>query len=493
MALQDAIRAFDAELRFRVVIPSMKKIDRAAARVESLADGLDAVDIEQIPEVVSVTTAALRNGILPDKRVTKLVAMGGLEEVASERDGKELVKTFFYQLKRDVSQRIIKALLVGYLRQNFKFPWLARWLRQFINHFSKFLPKRWRERIDDFDLLSETPGTTLAQYILEESAPAPMDILGKARLKGVLGQGGFSQKVFSLVCMDLGEGHTETRLQRFWEYVGNSPIRFSNHLPEYARALLGPYAYQTATELLKTDITHFLVDNFGDPRTRPGIWEAVSDEHITILKRWLTGQSFELLMQVVKQSNHTIQWKERVEFWQPYIDSGLVLEAWVALGRRAESVAKGMLREGLLKSRASYGTLQKGSVDSMHSVIFMRIGDIVVSEWTHSGKMRVYRKGNPDTPALYRNDYNVDNIRNDETCDHSIIHYSRWQGIAERAVKKFTGISRPSRQRRDTTRPSSSDWSRIVSCKTCHELVSVGELDNNKVCLSCRGIKVRTR
>ncbi len=495
MAVSDAIREFDVDLRLKVFQPRLQKLERSARRFERLADGLNEVDVTKMPDVLAESVTALRQGHLPDRRVTKLVCMGGLDTIAEVKDGQSLVSLFLTEVKNQVSTALTNALLIGYFRHNFKYDWLTDRLRKLLLENKNRLPRRWKLRVDTYGLLESKPGMTLANLILHNQVAPPTQILNDSGLKGIVGQGGFGLRIFKIVCEEVGQRRAEEVLGRFWDYVGEEPIRFKNHLALYAKALLGPYVDSNTDEVTKSDITHFLLDSFSDPRTRPGQWESVAEQHVDVLKRWLTEQSFELLMQIVKRSNDTVQWKERVEFWQPYIDAGLVKEAWVGLGSRAESVARSMVREGLLKSRSSYGHFKRGggSVDPMHSVIFMKIGDVTVSEWTHAGKMRLYTDLNQRAPLLYRSEYEVYKIRNDGFCDEYVIHHSGWQSAAEGLIKRYTGISRPSKTRRTVRAVAGKQVFGSEGCASCGKQFTHAELDGNGVCLSCRGFKVRNR
>jgi hypothetical protein len=493
MALSDAINAFDPVVRFKSPILRLQKLEASARRVEKLADGLNEVDIKSMPDVLPNAVSSLREGRLPERRVTKLVCMGGLDGLIQETDGQNLVSTLLKAVVKNVTRSLVKALLIGYLRLSTKHTWLLNKLRAFLQDKKDLLPAKWKSRVDTYQFLSANPGQPLAELILTRYDEAPESLLNEAGLKGIVGQGGVGLNVFKLVCERLSEGHSEIDLVRFWNYVKGETIRFKSQLPEYAKALLGPYVNSDAPEDNKTDIVQFLLEHFSDPRIKPQIWAEVPPEYVEILNRWLTEQSFSLLMQVVKKSNDTKQWQERVRFWQPYIDAGYVREAWVALGKQADYVARGLVRDGVLKSRSSYGTFMKGSgsVNQDHSVIFIKIGDVIISEWTHSGKMRLYLSGNKKAPLLYRPTYDVDFIRNDANCQEAITHHVHWQDKAEDIINQYVNIRRPQIKKPKVV--SITARQKLQKCTSCGGDFSVEELDRNGICLKCNGVKVKRR
>lgn len=493
MALSDAINAFDPVVRFKPPILRLQKLEASARRVEKLADGLNEVDIKSMPDVLPNAVYSLREGRLPERRVTKLVCMGGLDGLVQEADGQRLVSTLLKTVAKNITGSLVKALLIGFLRLNPKHTWLLDTLRRFLQAKKDLLPEKWKSRVDTYQFLRVNAGQPLAEFILTRYDEAPESLLNEAGLKGIVGQGGVGLNVFKLVCERLSEHHNEKDLVRFWNYVQGETIRFKSQLPEYAKALLGPYVNSDAPEGDKADIVQFLLEHFSDPRVKPQIWAEVDQRFVEILNRWLTEQSFSLLMQVVKESNDTKQWQERVRFWQPYIDAGYVREAWVALGKQADYVARDLVREGVLKSRSSYGTFMRGGgyLHPDHSVIFIKIGDVIISEWTHSGKMRLYLSGNKKAPLLYRQTYDVELIRNDANCEEAVTHHVNWQDKAEDIINRYVNVRRP--QIKQPKIESITARQKLQKCASCGGDLSVEELDRNGICLKCNGVKVKRR
>ena len=223
------------------------------------------------------------------------------------------------------------------------------------------------------------------------------------------------------------------------------------------------------------------------------MWLVVPETYRAVINRWWTSESFNLLLKIVSKSNDTKQWSDRQKFWSKYVKSGHISEAWVALGPEAVQVAKRINKSGQLDVHGSYGVLDRADIDKFHSVILMRFGDTVISEWTHSGKVRIYRKSNQRAPKLYDRRYSSSRIRDDERCNKYFVHNGDWQSRVERFLS-LPGSSR--------SRPGSSDKAKIESarplakslngrvggqCQRCGELDKGDRLDANGVCPNCKG------
>jgi hypothetical protein len=301
--------------------------------------------------------------------------------------------------------------------------------------------------------------------------------------------------VFKKICSDLAVNQTSENLDRFLSWViedNTSRILFEQDLKEYAHALLSPYANMEPEPPIKKKIQSFLIDHFGDPRIKRSDWQAVSESTMAILARWLTEESFEFLLKIVSKTNDTTQWVERKKFWSKYIKNGSITEAWVVLGPRAAVVAQQMKREGKLESTDAYGILRRDQIDPFHSVILMRIGDWIISEWTHSGKVRFYKRTtNQHTPKMYEPHYSPSRIRADDWADECFVHHHlSWTDTVERYLRNKVGVSPATK----VTKPSAKTASDLVmKCKGCEIYVAPRLLNSHDLCPKCRGVKYKKR
>ena len=502
MALLDRLSSFNPT-QLRVSKPSSGILDKVLRRIERQAEGLDAKLLEPPREVIEEVAVALRKNIteIPRKSL-KLVAAGGLQYLSEQPDGHSLLERFFQIVVSSGSALLMKSLLLGYLRIASSNSTLCDSLRNILIRKIDLLPERWINRVDTFGLLDIPIGMKLGKEILFSKEKSPIEVLEQAGLKrGLMLGGGFSKEAFLSMCHMLSIGHKEEVLDRFLQLLEeintlDEPIYPFAHpqsgdIASVCAALLRPYRTENPADLTKNRIETFLLERFGDPRANRLRWSKVGEEEVGVLSRWLTKESFELLMQVLSSTNNTGQWKDRAKFWGHYIDHEYVSEVWVVFGPDAYRQANRLVKEGEIKSRSAFGVLEKENIQPIHSAILMKIGDLIVSEWTHDGKIRIYSSSNPRKPKFYSTRYSPNSIRDDSSPDFVKVHLGAWEYDVESYIYRSTNIPGPSRRGR--IRQETTPRTLQSTCSKCGQEVPPRWLDARGVCLSCGGGDVRNR
>ena len=494
LSLTEAIQTLSLN-KLLVDMPTFDRLDRALRRLETKADSSLSIDIQNLPDVLDTTLTALAEGKLPTRKVTKLMAMSGLVELHQQSDGELFVQKFLDLIVQESSAVYSKCLLIGYLKSVGINNWLSDKLRLCAKKNVDRLPAVWRRRVESYQLLEMNPGAFLAKEILSGST-SPRDLMVDAGLRGVLGGAGYARQVFNQVCDSLSEGHTDELLNRFWLFTNAdaAPI-FSESLSSYSKALLRPYQDVEASDDTRQLIQRFMTDTFKDPRMNQSSWSILPEEELAVLYRWLTKHSFDIILKVVEQSNDTLQWAERRQFWGKYIDAGHVTEAWAALGLNAASKARAMVQEGVLGSTKEFAVLETG-VDRWHSVIMMRMGDFVITEWTHSGKVRFYNsRTNDHTPDFYKQRYSVDSygkgLRNDQRTNFFKAHLGDWQHDVKQYISSNLGI----RLQREKSRTKGFKSFQGKACHLCGSYTNLvpSWISDQMICSSCLRTNTKTR
>ena len=489
MSLANLLRRYEPTM-LKVRLTESQKLKRAHKRLQEQADGLELNPIEPTPALVETTIEALKEGQLPDRKVTKLIATGGLPLLAEAPMGLQLVEQLLGLVESTHSAVLNRCLLIGYLRLVKDKSLLSELLRNYLLRNVNSLPAKWVSRVSSYHLLSKPAGVSLAERLLAADTTNPRQLLQEAGLRGVLESSGFSQLVFRHTCNVLAKGYEPHDLTRFIDWTQDPTSKkwlFENDIANYTFALVTPYVRRDPPDSVKKDILNTLIGLFGDPRTKPAKWHAVDDAIQRTLKRWLTQNSFDLLLQIVNTSNDTHQWKERHDYWSTYIEGGHISEAWVALGPRAAEVANRLITAGELKSSGEYGKLQRSEIDPLHSMILMRIGDWIVSEWTHSGKLRFYNTEiNRKAPKMYEKLYEASQIRLDNLAQDNVIHHNGWQDKATQIVKRKIGLT--------ALQPSpAANRKKNVACISCGNSDADNGVNSSGKCFSCRGINFKSR
>lgn len=508
MALLEFLNTYQLN-KLTITRPSGNEVEKSARRIERLADGLDGVSVKPTNDVLDSVINQLRSNQVLLKKELKLMAFGGLEHFEKISDGENLLENFFKLLSSAGSRIIFKSLLLGYFRVSHEdFPFIAKKVRNFLSKNIDSLPERWLIKVKKYDLLGVDVGRILANQIIHNLSEDVFSILEDSGLKkGILISGGFIHQVFKQTCIEISKEHHLNNLNRFFElldenYVGEPQLPLvqthSGDISAITHALLNPYINETPDPAVKNRIENFLLDRFEDPRINVRRWNRVDEKYRTVLSRWLTKESFELLMKVLTSSNDTSQWAARSKFWSFYIDNELVTDAWVAFGPDAFSKANTLVKNGTIKSRGAYAQLEKSNIELIHSVIFMKIGDLVISEWTHDGKVRIYKAGNQRVPKFYLNRYSPQNLRSDVAPDYKKIHLGYWQNDVEDYIYNETGIKGPFKSKYSRKyQPETSDSLGELGQATCSSCGTATQkrwltVPEGK-CMSCVGNKVRTR
>lgn len=153
---------------------------------------------------------------------------------------------------------------------------------------------------------------------------------------------------------------------------------------------------------LQQTVKQLLLKHFKDPRiptNRSKGWRSVETSDLNIVYRWLIGETLEQFFTIIDSMALEHQWKYRRAFWKAYYDKGYLEDAWVVLGSDAKYEAKKLFGKDF-----SAGELIGGS-QANHSVLILRIGNIVFAEWSHNGKCRAWKIDDELCPLIYQPSY----------------------------------------------------------------------------------------
>lgn len=181
---------------------------------------------------------------------------------------------------------------------------------------------------------------------------------------------------------------------------------FKQHKAAFANALLMPYASSNPPPDVQTDTLAALLRAIGDPRSRAAEWRSM-EEAARIARRWLTKESINQFLDVVDAVAEDRMWRWRRKFWNAVFDTkggdgqSIVQEAWVVFDAVGYNQAK---RMGL--KEISAGRFRNSSVEKGKSVLLLRIGRMVIAEWSHNGSVRIwYDADKKGAPQLYNAHY----------------------------------------------------------------------------------------
>lgn len=309
----------------------------------------------------------------------------------------------------------------------------------------------WNERHSKYHLFE--PGvaaTHLANNILEEHDADR--VFADAGIRGDAQTAGIGAEAFKSVCGRIRESLTPEsgveaiNLLTGWASPTPGELRYQNHRSTLADAVLLPWRYcEPGTELKKV-LESFFDAAYGDPRFQKDRWQGTSIQAREVRISWLAEKDLEFFFKVVDSTTgRRDQWKYRRAFWSAYVSRGLTKGSWIAFGAKAQVVARQAAREAAAteEGKLRYGRLVGG--DSRHSVLFLRIDNLVIADWSFNGRLRIWRDGNPTAPNFYQTKEPYNNRFVRRGADRELVHWpvkgwGNWQGKAEEFIRRHTGI-----------------------------------------------------
>lgn len=186
------------------------------------------------------------------------------------------------------------------------------------------------------------------------------------------------------------------------------PALTRRHAGLVVHALLAPWMGKRTPDAVQARLCGFLIDRFGDPRTDARRWQALRDEaqrtfgeaaagSFALLMQWLARATVSRFFDVVARNDFTPGLlAERRAFWLSYAVAGQIDEAWCILGTDFSPQRRSELGEPA-------GEVSGSGVPAGHSVLLMRIGALVVAEWTPTASARLWLR--PDAPPFFERSY----------------------------------------------------------------------------------------
>lgn len=184
----------------------------------------------------------------------------------------------------------------------------------------------------------------------------------------------------------------------------------------------------------------------GDPRIERGKWQGVTEDALGVIYQWLTGATLEQFIEILNRGARVDHWKYRRDFWLAYYRMGVVDQAWLALGGAAQEHARRAFNKGY-----GAGKLVGSGVQFSHSVLLLRIGPLVIADWSHTGKCRIWFENDSNAPHLYRDEYSRPDLTTgsemivasyqDPGISHLYSDRGTWQSALADFIRRQTNIN----------------------------------------------------
>jgi hypothetical protein len=193
----------------------------------------------------------------------------------------------------------------------------------------------------------------------------------------------------------------------------------------------------------------FFEKHFGDPRSNPRPWIGVNTGARKVAAAWFVRRSLELFMDVLS-STADPTWEYRRAFWLALHRAGLIEDAWPVFGKAAQTAVKHYPQfKGKTIAAGRLSAAQREQ-----SVLLMRLPNMIVAEWSHAGKCRIYSANEVKAPQLDRLDYSGPDLRIPTAFAWSHFGSDRgtWQGNVANHIRQVTGVRISAREYMDVKR-----------------------------------------
>ena len=290
----------------------------------------------------------------------------------------------------------------------------------------------------------------LAHAILEERDADR--VFADAGIRGDAQTAGIGAETFKAVCghvresLNAASGVDAINMLTGWAYPAPGKFRYQNYRSTLADALLVPWWDCEPSVEVKEILERFFDSAYGDPRFQTNRWQGSSIVARNVRMRWLAEKDLEFFFKVVDNTTgRRDQWKYRRAFWNAYVSKGYTSGSWIAFGPNAQIAARQAARgeAATAERELHYGRLAGGN--SRHSVLFLRIGNLVIADWSFNGKLRIWQETNPKAPSFYQTKEPYKSPFLMRGADFELRHYPvngpwKWQGRAQKFIRRHTGI-----------------------------------------------------
>jgi hypothetical protein len=357
---------------------------------------------------------------------------GVLAEIESRKDGR-LVRSAF------------KALLANYRDRD-----LRSLLRTFVSRYASGLSIATQRFCERSGILKGDPELEALSERLVESPDIYASCVSVGLTSSILATGYGTEIKLGAIRSRLTSSDAEA-LQSLlnWSFSGINGIPLS----DYYEAILEPFEATAPSPDVQKLLVSTLVSKFRDPRIYP--WPRLTgadsawrrEKCVETIKRWLSIEYLDLFIQIIEATAVDSQFNPRKHFWLRYFEQGVISDLTLVLAADADSVARKARGRQAGAEYMKWATLNLA--DTKQSVLLMRLGDLVIAEWSHNGAMRFWKASDKAAPEFHLSEYSARLLRNGglkikvgNEYRSAIVHQQngQWMRWARDTIEFHTGI-----------------------------------------------------
>ncbi|BCW87126.1 hypothetical protein sos41_02520 [Alphaproteobacteria bacterium SO-S41] len=287
----------------------------------------------------------------------------------------------------------------------------------------------WRKRSEDYALFAPNDGPVKVAAAILGSNELPVRVLSDCGLEQTGDTSNFAEAAFVAACVSVrtsrsaGIEAAQKRLMVWGEKggaAGEAQLIYPKAWDHLADALFLPWEDREPSDDHKRLLVDFAISVAGDPRLvdpraslrlKRAAWSSETKRTQTILRRWLIRAAFRQFFDFVDAVAEPLPWAYRRAFWNSYLEANYVSDAWVVFGAHSARLAEDAARSTKDSSLLQFGTVRRGGGRGpRQSALLLRIGTLVIADWSHSGKYNIWDSSNPSSPKFYLKEYDADSL-----------------------------------------------------------------------------------
>jgi EH_Signature domain len=441
--LRDTVKAFPLRQLKRFSPPTVTALGKVCAKYESATANAEQFE-ERIARILASIRAGQSNSLHRQDLRFVAVAIGNSRLITLPD-----IRSIFAEIDRrnesSLRRSVLRALLACYRDDSLRPP-----IREFVARRVDLLRSNERRFCEQSGVLeSDANLSHLTNEIVQSR-----DIYTLCLSKGISGSilaTNFGVAVKLSAVRKAAEAADEEQLQKTldWAFSG---IR-GTPVGEYYEVMLAPFESVLPEPGVQKLVISRAVEKFGDPRilSWPALGgangEARRERCLVTIKRWLSIEYLDLFIKIIEETAGR-KFAPRKSFWLNYFENDKISDVTLVLASDADAKARKARSE---TSNTNYMTWAKlGATLADQSVLLMRIGDLIIAEWSHSGALRFWRANSRNAPEFHLAEYLGHQLRKDslqvrvgQTMRDSITHHEggQWMRWASNAIEHHTGVS----------------------------------------------------
>lgn len=324
-----------------------------------------------------------------------------------------------------------------------------RILSVFLKSVRHFLSRGMQQRIEEGRLLDVVGGPLHLgkRLVAAQDLDRERALLG---FDGALSSCRFVQSSVSAVGQQLSRSfrngaNIKTQWERYVRIVAPEGRILEVYAATAVVTFLDPFLTGAEPAGLREQVKPLLLASFRDPRIDASRWPRFAGDtgnqrretYLSVVRRWLVSETIDLFFHIIDQHGLDHQWRTRKAFWKQFFDNDSVTEAWVVFANKPHKSARRVNKTGVEGASLEWGRIVNAG-DPDHAVLLMQMRNVVVAEWSHNGRVRLWHgEGHPDRPSLYSKEYPTNALRRNPTFETAHLPPDGWQHKVERELRRY--------------------------------------------------------